>query len=241
MTMFSTSESTAKLDAALAKAQGEIEAAAKDAANEGFKRNGKAAKYADLTAVWNAVRGPLSKHGIAVTQWPVHSDSNRLHLVTRLAHDGEWIKCECSIPVNKMDAHGYGSAMTYARRYGLSAAVGVVADEDDDGNAASGVNSNGKKGLTASVHEPVETGPGEPFNDINGVEGRPKYKNGKATAPADYLFIETAIRAQRSVDDLLAWGDNPMNKEAIASLPAEWIQNIRNEFKDRLSALRDAA
>ena len=130
--MFEASPQTAKLDAALAKAQGEIEPAIKDKVNPAFR-----SKYADLSACWAAARPALSKHGISLTQWPIHSDDGRMHLVTRLAHDGEWIKCEFSIPVSKPDAHGHGSAITYLKRFALSACLGLVADEDDDGNAAS--------------------------------------------------------------------------------------------------------
>jgi hypothetical protein len=122
---------TAKIDAALAKAQGEIEAATKDSINPHFRN-----KYAGLSSVWDACRAALSKHGVSVTQWPIHNDDGKVHLVTRLAHDGEWILGRISVPVSKPDAQGYGSAITYARRYGLSAAVGVVADDDDDGNSA---------------------------------------------------------------------------------------------------------
>lgn len=130
--MIETSEHTAKLDAALAKAQGEIEAAAKDKVNPHFR-----SKYADLSSVWAAIRPALAKHGISITQWPIHSDDGRLHIVTRLAHDGEWIRAHFSIPVQKQDAQGFGSATTYAKRFSLAACVGVVADDDDDGNAAS--------------------------------------------------------------------------------------------------------
>jgi len=237
--MFETSQTTAKLDAALAKAQGEIEAAAKDKVNPAFR-----SKYADLTAVWAAIRPALSKNGVAVTQWPMHSEDNRLHLVTRLAHDGEWIKCEFSIPVDKSNSHGYGSAVTYAKRFALAAAVGVVADEDDDGNAAAKSapkNGNGKLGLSASVYEPDERTQDTPFNDLNGVQGKPKYKGGTNKAPAEYLFLESAIRAQRTLEDLQMWGDNPINKAAINALPAEWIPHIRNEYLDRLHALKEAA
>lgn len=128
---FTTSPTTEKLDAALAKAQGEILGAHKDKLNPAFR-----SKYADLAAVFDACRPALSKHGIAVTQWPVHSTDNRLHIITRLACGGEWLKAHFSIPVSKADAHGYGSATTYARRFALSAAVGVAPDEDDDGNGA---------------------------------------------------------------------------------------------------------
>lgn len=130
--MFETSPTTDKLDAAMAKAQGEIEAASKDKTNPAFR-----SKYADLTSVWAAIRPALTKNGISVTQWPVHSEDGRVHLVTRVAHAGEWIRCDFSLPTLKNDAHGHGSAVTYLRRFALSAAIGVVADDDDDGNAAS--------------------------------------------------------------------------------------------------------
>lgn len=129
--MFTTSESTAKLDVALAKAQATVEAALKAKVNPAFR-----SKYADLHAVWEACREALTSQGVSVTQWPLHTDDGRLHLLTRLACDGEWMQAEFSLPVSKPDAHGYGSATTYARRFCLAAAVGVVADEDDDGNAA---------------------------------------------------------------------------------------------------------
>lgn len=130
--MFRTSEQTDKLDAALAKAQSQIDSASKDKVNPAFK-----SKYADLTAVWEACRAALTGNGISVSQWPVHSDDTRLHLITRLACEGQWMMCEFSIPADKQNAHGYGSAITYAKRFSLAAAIGVVADEDDDGNAAS--------------------------------------------------------------------------------------------------------
>jgi hypothetical protein len=131
-TLFATSESTAKLDAAMSKAQAEIQPAAKDKVNPHFKSS-----YADLSSVWDACRAALTKHGICVSQWPLHSADGRLHIITRLACSGEWVRAHFSIPVAKQDAHGYGSATTYAKRYALAAAVGVVADEDDDGNEAS--------------------------------------------------------------------------------------------------------
>jgi len=132
--MFKTSETTEKLDSALAKAQGQIQTAHKDKVNPAFR-----SKYADITSVWEACREALAANAISVTQWPVHSEANRLHLVTRIAHAGQWMQGEFSIPVTKHDAHGYGSAVTYAKRFALSAALGIVADDetDDDGNRAS--------------------------------------------------------------------------------------------------------
>lgn len=130
--MFETSPSTEKLDIALAKVQGEIKPALKDSANPFFNST-----YADLAAVWEVARAPLSKHGVNITQWPVSSTDGRLTLVTRLAHAGEWMKCTFSIPVVKQDPQGFGSATTYARRFTLMAALGI-APVDDDGNHATG-------------------------------------------------------------------------------------------------------
>lgn len=130
--MFTTSQSTDALDAALAKAQAEITVAVKDKINPHFK-----SKYADLASVAEVCRAVLPKHGISVTQWPVHAEDGRLHMVTRLAYAGQWMAAEFSVPVAKQDPQGYGSAITYVRRFSLSAAVGVVADDDDDANAAS--------------------------------------------------------------------------------------------------------
>lgn len=129
--MFSTSPQTADLDAAMAKAQGEIQAAVKDKENPFFK-----SKYADLASVWFACREALSKNGVSVTQWPLHTEDGRLHIITRLACNGQWIKAEFSVPIGKQDAQGLVAASTYARRAALSAAVGIAPDDDDDGNEA---------------------------------------------------------------------------------------------------------
>ena len=117
--MFTTSQTTAKLDEALAKAQGQIEAASKDKQNPHFK-----SFYADLTAVWDACREALKANNLAVTQWPIHSDDSRVHLLTRISHAGEWMQATFSIPADKQSPQGYGSAISYAKRYCLAAALG---------------------------------------------------------------------------------------------------------------------
>lgn len=133
-----TSEQINEIAAALSKAQGEMKPAEKSAANEAFKRNGKASKYADLAANVEASREPLAKHGLAVVQEATTVDRG-IAVATRLIHSsGQWIQFEpLTVPLSKQDAHGVGSAATYARRYSLGAALGLVA-EDDDGNGAVG-------------------------------------------------------------------------------------------------------
>lgn len=120
-----------QLSAAMAKAFAEIEAATKGAVNPHFK-----SKYADLGAVIDAIKPPLIKHGLFFTQRS-HPADNGVAVETVLHHaSGEELSLgTLFVPANKQDAQGFGSALTYARRYGLMTAFGVPA-EDDDGNAA---------------------------------------------------------------------------------------------------------
>ena len=126
------SESIKEIATALAKAQGEMKGAAKDADNPFFK-----SKYADLASVVEAIRLPFSKNGLSYVQSIEPSEGDEVRVETTLFHSsGEWIAGGVlALPVSKFDAQGYGSALTYARRYSLSAVAGV-APEDDDGNAA---------------------------------------------------------------------------------------------------------
>jgi hypothetical protein len=126
------SESIAALSAALAKAQGELENANKNANNPHFK-----SRYADLAELLNTVRPVLSKHGLAVIQMPSF-DSGVASVETLLTHSsGEYVSSTCSAPVTKQDAQGVGSAITYLRRYSLAAFCGI-AQEDDDANSSVG-------------------------------------------------------------------------------------------------------
>jgi hypothetical protein len=127
-----SSQSIASLAAALVKAQAKIEGATKDKTNPHFK-----SKYADLSSVVEAIKKPATDNGLTWTQ-VMHDAENAARCETIIIHNsGEWLSCGViSVPVSKQDAQGYGSALTYARRYSLSAAFGV-APEDDDGNAAS--------------------------------------------------------------------------------------------------------
>lgn len=130
--MMNKSDSIKELATALAKAQGQFAGAAKDSVNPHFK-----SKYADLESVVSAIKEPLSKNGLSFIQ-VAHDTQFTAAIETIIMHaSGEWLSAGVvSVSVSKNDAQGYGSAMTYARRYSLSAAFGI-APEDDDGNAAS--------------------------------------------------------------------------------------------------------
>jgi len=128
------SETIGQIAKALAAAQREIGVAVKDATNPHFR-----SKYADLQAIDEACRPALTKHGIAIAQSPGYADGF-VFVTTRLMHGetGEWIESTLHIAPGKHDAQGIGSAITYARRFGLSALAAVPAGVDDDGEAAVG-------------------------------------------------------------------------------------------------------
>ena len=129
----SQSESILKFSAAFVKAQREIEGAVKDKTNPAFK-----SKYADLSAVMDACKDSLNKHGIAIIQMPAPAEAGKLGLTTKLLHEsGEWMSGTGEIPIGRDGPQAYGSALTYARRYFLAAMVGVC-PEDDDAEGASG-------------------------------------------------------------------------------------------------------
>jgi len=116
---------------ALAKAQANMGKALKQANNPHFR-----SKYADLGNVMDACLPALNEAGIALIQ-PTGEDEHGRYVETILIHgeSGESLTCRVPLIVSKNDMQGYGSAVTYARRYGLMAMAGI-APEDDDGNAA---------------------------------------------------------------------------------------------------------
>ena len=127
------SESQGQISGALAAAQAEIEAAPKDHENPHFK-----SRYADLNSVREACRIPLAKNKIAVIQLP-HAEGKTVTVTTRLAHaSGEWIECDLSADAQGPGIQQIGAAITYLRRFGLSAMTGVAPDDDDDGESAMG-------------------------------------------------------------------------------------------------------
>lgn len=134
------SESIDQLAIALATAQGEMSTAGKNASAPLTKDGRAVRRYADLSAVFEVLRETLPKHGLAVTQLLLPREDGKAHIRTVLLHkSGQWIASECVMPCDRQGGiQGMGSAITYARRYSLSALVGVVSEEDDDGAGAQG-------------------------------------------------------------------------------------------------------
>jgi hypothetical protein len=147
----------------------EMEGATKDATNPHFK-----SKYADLSSVREACK-PLSKHGIAILQ-PTRADGAAVTVTTLLIHDsGEWISEDLTLTAQQATPQAVGSAITYGRRYGLAAMVGI-APEDDDGEAAEarGVGQRQQQAQRA-VAAPIPAGFSEWWADLLAVadEGKP--------------------------------------------------------------------
>ena len=118
-----------KLAEALAKAQSELEGAKKESTNPFFKSN-----YADLHAVIKSAFPYLSKYGLSVSQGN-EIIPNAICVTTTLMHaSGQWLRSKVKLPLAKVDAQGVGAAITYGRRYCLSAIVGI-AQYDDDANS----------------------------------------------------------------------------------------------------------
>lgn len=135
-----TSPTIAAIADALAKAQAEIQNPVKDrTARVKSDKADYTYQYADLANVLDAVRPVLAKHGIAILQAPAVA-ADQLSVTTRLIHSsGEWIETVLTTGIDpQAKIQTLGSGITYLRRYALQAIVGVVAEEDDDGNGAQG-------------------------------------------------------------------------------------------------------
>jgi hypothetical protein len=133
MKMIEMSESIGSISKALVGAQADVGKALKNQDNTHFK-----SQYADLPAVLEVAKPALAKHGLALAQFPGDGEGT-VTMTTLLLHEsGEWMLFPpASIPLQAHTAHGYGSAISYLRRYTTQACLGIsIGSDDDDGNEA---------------------------------------------------------------------------------------------------------
>src|SRR5690554_3738699 len=132
------SESIKNLAVALSKFQNEVKNPKNTADNPFYD-----SKYAPLQDVLNEVRPLLSKHGLSVIQSP-SGDGQSVSITTLLLHEsGEWIEFDpLVLKAQKITPQGAGSAITYGRRYALSAILGISSEDDDDGNSLESAQQN---------------------------------------------------------------------------------------------------
>lgn len=155
---FKRSESIKELSIAMADFQSKVATVKKDANNPFFK-----SKYAPLESIIEAIKEPLAKAGLSYVQMPTGTNL----LVTILMHkSGEFIESTVTLHPKSNTPQDHGSALTYMRRYALSAMLGIATEEDDDGNAASGKNVNANAPVKpAAPVKPTQT-PEQKLNSI---------------------------------------------------------------------------
>ena len=153
------SDSIKELANALALFQSEVAIVSKESSNPFFK-----SKYASLDNIITTIRPTLHKYGLSFAQFPVGDNE----LETTLIHtSGEWISGRAKISPKDNSPQAQGSAITYMRRYALSAVLGLATEEDDDGNQATRGSTSPAKALYAkkqgNVPTPLENDESVPF------------------------------------------------------------------------------
>ena len=221
-----TKVQAATLASAMASAFGAIDKALKSAKNPHFK-----SKYADLTAVIETIKPALVDNDLFFTQQPEPAQGG-VQITTVLHHAGGESLClgTLFVPANKNDPQGYGSALTYARRYALVTAFGVPT-EDDDGNAAvKAVQGQSQRGAVSP--EPSNGGP--PKTHLDQAEKRMTREIescGDVGMLDDYLKTPEAKADYKMLD---TW-----RPEAIHGPAPEGLDGYY-PIADRIKAKRDA-
>lgn len=213
------SEAINELAAALSKAQGEMQAAIKDKVNPFFK-----SYYADLGSIWDAARPVLSKYGLCVMQTTeMTTDASKIIMVTTLAHtSGQWVKSYLPLNPSKNDSQGIGAAITYLRRYSLSAIVGVVCDDDDDGETAVG---RGKQNTRQDNQMPKQDNQGS------------NEKIGKSEVIALTTLINNLD--EESSKSFRAWIKQTFNAENIQDIPKASFEKCMVSLNAKIKYLKD--
>jgi hypothetical protein len=211
-----SSETTATLCAALVAAQWGLKPIAKDGKNPAFR-----SKYATLDGIMETVRPALAAHGLAVVQGVVHPETGEggrlvgIMVETRLIHtSGEWLASVVPVPVAKGDAHGLGSALSYGRRYGISALLALSTDEDDDGNAAA------KAPPAKPQAKPAAPAPGQRLHDRVPTTPAPETMS---LAKANTVELKGQLLADMDddrLDKLRAWAQDKGNAFILAAIDA---------------------
>ena len=220
------SEQINELAAALAKAQGAFPAIEKN--REVTVRSEKGSYkfwYATLDNIVDGIRKPLSENGLSYVQAIIQSDREMLCETMLMHASGQFITTQLPVKYadQKNNAQALGSAITYAKRYALTAMLGIVADEDDDGNAADGNQIEGSQYRKAPANE-VSAAPAPGTRKLSKPQARPEY---------DKLVKEfTAIQDPA---ELAAWG--AANKARLDAMPDDWQVSLKNEYADHKAAL----
>ena len=221
---------------ALSKCQGELQAAKFNATNP-FLKN----KYADLGAVIDAARKPMTSNGLSVAQ-PVEIEGDTVGVTTILMHaSGEWISSSAKMPMGeergKSAAQVAGSIITYLRRYSLASILGIYADEDGDGNKPEQKAEKAEKTTYQTQPERVTTtSRAAEITQELGFEAvvteAPKATPKPANGNGNGKIIEWLIAAQLAESDFSAKGMIGLYNQPISTLDEKkafmaWAHNYR--------------
>lgn len=215
-----TSQEVGELAKALINVQRQLQPATKDANNPFTK-----SRYATLNSVMDSCRDALLSNGIWLCQYPVPVEPGYLGLVTKLTHaeSGQWQSSLAVVPLPKADPQGVGISMTYTRRYALSAMLGIVTEEDTDGEFASDRTTPPQKPKNAvAATQSAKTARDDPrstksipptSNQTSGpVSGLPSL-NG-----VSYQLVPT----QDGQSCIIATGDTVSKKERLMAAGFKW-------------------
>lgn len=226
------SEQINELAAALAKAQGSFPAIEKNRTVTVKTKTGGSYKfaYATLDNIVDGIRKPLSDNGLSYVQAIITSDREMLCETMLMHASGQFLVTALPVKITPGEngAQALGSAITYAKRYSLTAMLGIVADEDDDANAADGNHIEDSryrgKPVANEVSGPAESG----TRKLSKPQARPIY---------DALIKE--LQAIQDPNELAQWGS--LNKARLDAMPDDWQQSLRNEYADHKAALMGRA
>lgn len=208
-------QTTGKLAEALAKAQAEFKPIKKDkTAKVRMKSGGEYSySYADLSSVIDATKEALSKNGLAVTQ-PVEFQAERMVLHTKLMHSsGESESSFWPLPPPHTPAQEMGSALTYARRYSMSAILGVASEDDDDGAA----------GNEASKPQPQAAKP---------AQAAPQQAKAGATGPASLYLVNPRGGEIETFGRMSEWLTRLEEKLNVSDNPLDWYDQNAATFNN---------
>lgn len=188
--------------------------------------------YATFDAIVDAVRKPLAENELSYTQ-TVEFDNDKPRVVTTLMHSsGQWIGSTLPLMVDRPGNQAFGSALTYSKRYALTALLGVAADEDDDANGADGNNIEDKHDRAKPSAAPqVKTAAPA------AIPAKPQRTARQWTDDA----IKT-LKAMKTAQEVAGWQSaNTADLDALADkAPAEHAR-LFDTLNERLDALRPQA
>jgi hypothetical protein len=218
------SPSITKLAKALIKVQQLLQPALKDADNPFTK-----SRYASLNSVMDSCRDALIQNGIWLTQFPVPVESGCLGLVTKLTHaeSGEWQSSLAVVPLPKADPQGVGISMTYMRRYALSAMLGIVTEEDTDGempkNKPSAQLNTARPSKQPTNSPQMQKVPPQRISQANNNSTASNRNSGASkNLPQLAGIAYERVQGQDGQNYILAKGETIPHKETLISAGFQW-------------------